>query len=141
MKKLDYLIIIIIILFCTIIGFFVIGTNSTVNKIQIIVKNEIVDEINISDNYEYIIVSENDVINIYRNNIIFKTIKYDTPSKQIKNHIVVKNNKINMIESNCSGKDCMQMELNNISKMPIICTNGIVIKYIKKQIYQSDINT
>lgn len=141
MKKLDYLIIIIIILFFLIVSYFVFKTNTSTDKIQIIVNNEIIDEISINDNYEYFIISENDIINIYKNNIIFKTIKYNMFNKQIENHIIVKDNKVIMAESNCSGQDCMQMELNSITKMPIICTNGIVIKFAKKENYQSDINT
>jgi hypothetical protein len=43
-----------------------------------------------------------------------------------------------MEASNCVGKDCMHMEINEQHKLPIICTNGIVIKISNKD-NQSDI--
>ena len=47
---------------------------------------------------------------------------------------------IKVIQSNCKNKDCMYMKINKSYKLPIICTNGMTIKY-KTNTYnnQSDI--
>ena len=35
-----------------------------------------------------------------------------------------------MIDASCKGKDCMEMEINKNKSMPIVCTNGIVVKVV-----------
>ena len=64
----------------------------------------------------------------------------DTNNKIIYNKIEVTNEQIKVIQSNCENKDCMYMKINKSYKLPIICTNGITIKY-KTNTYnnQSDI--
>lgn len=142
MKKLDYLIILIFILILSIIYIFIYNPyikSINNNKIQILVNNHLIDEIDISSNKEYIIKSNNDLIEIYVNEILIKTIPNNN-YKQIYNKIIISNNKVLITESNCKGKDCMYMEINQNKKYPIICTNGIVIKYSdRKNDYSSDI--
>lgn len=124
-----------------IISFFIFNkTNIDNNIIQIIVNNEVIDEININNQYEYIIESNNDTINIYKTDLNNKKIisikkVQNKSNKNIYNHIVINNRKINMTESNCKGKDCMHMEINENKQFPIICTNGIIIKYVYNRTY------
>jgi len=129
MKKLDYLIIIFVLVFAFILFLFFYKTyiSNTNNKIQLIVNNQIIDEFNINDELLYEITTINNEIVIYKNNNIFK--KINKNNKNIYNKILISNNEIKVIESNCKNKDCMYMIINNTYKLPIICTNGITIKY------------
>ncbi len=140
MKKLDYLIILVVILFIGIIYLSIYKpyfNNINENKILIIFDNQIIDEINISEERTYIIKTNNNNIDIYIDDVLTKTIPSN--NKNIYNKIVIKNNNVIMQESNCKGKDCMYMETNKISKLPIICTNGVVIKFSTNNKYTSDI--
>lgn len=126
MKKYDFLIVGIVLIFsCFIYVLFNNKTNS--NTIQVIINNEVIDEIDIYDNLSYIIDSNDSEIIIYKNNKLIRTIK-NTYRKDIYNVIIIKDSKVIMSQSNCSGKDCMYMEISQDKKLPIICTNGIVIK-------------
>lgn len=140
MKKLDYLIIVFVLVFACILFFvfyipYMLNTN---NKIQLIINNQIIEEFDISENIIYEINTINEEIVIYKNNTLLKTIKYN--NKNIYNKIEVINGQIKVIQSNCKNKDCMYMKINKSHKLPIICTNGITIKY-KTNTYnnQSDI--
>lgn len=141
MKKLDYLIILFVILFIGIIYLFIYKpyyNNTNENKILIIFDNQIIDEINISEERTYILKTNNENnIDIYIDDVLTKTIPSN--NKNIYNEIVIKDNKVIMKDSNCKGKDCMYMETNKISKLPIICTNGVVIKFSTNNKYTSDI--
>jgi len=140
MKKLDYLIIIFVLVFAFILFLFFYKPyiSNTNNKIQLIINNQIIDEFDISENIIYEINTINEEILIYKNNTLLKTIKYH--NKIIYNKIEVTNEQIKVIQSNCKNKDCMYMQINKTYKLPIICTNGITIKY-KTNTYnnQSDI--
>ena len=140
MKKLDYLIILNVIFFIGIIYFLIYKpyfNNINENKILIVFDNQIIDEINISEERTYIIKTNNNNIDIYIDDVLTKTIPSN--NKNIYNEIVIKDNKVIMKDSNCKGKDCMYMETNKISKLPIICTNGVVIKFSTNNKYTSDI--
>lgn len=141
MKKIDCLIILLFIFVFSIIYIFIYKpyiNNLNNNQIQILVNNQLIKEIDLSINNIYIIKSNNQLIEIYENDKLIKTIPSN--NKQIYNKIIISNNKVLMKESNCKGKDCMYMEINKQSKFPIICTNGIVIKYSNKnKNYSSDI--
>lgn len=140
MKKLDYLIIVFVLVFAFILFLFFYKPyiSNTNNKIQLIINNQIIDEFDISENIIYEINTINEEIVIYKNNTLLKTIKYH--NKIIYNKIEVINKQIKVIQSNCENKDCMYMKINKTYKLPIICTNGITIKY-KTNTYnnQSDI--
>lgn len=140
MKKLDYLIIVFVLVFAFILFLFFYKPyiSNTNNKIQLIINNQIIDEFDISENIIYEINTINEEIVIYKNNTLLKTIKYH--NKIIYNKIEVINKQIIVIQSNCENKDCMYMKINKTYKLPIICTNGITIKY-KTNTYnnQSDI--
>ena len=140
MKKLDYLIIVFVLVFACILFFIFYKPymSNTNNKIQLIINNQIIDEFDISENIIYEINTIDEEIVIYKNNTLLKTIKYR--NKSLYNKIEVKNEQIKVIQSNCKNKDCMYMKINKTYKLPIICTNGITIKY-KTNTYnnQSDI--
>ena len=140
MKRLDYLIIIFVLVFAFILFLFFYKPyiSNTNNKIQLIINNQIIDEFDISENIIYEINTINEEIVIHKNNTLLKTIKYH--NKIIYNKIEVTNEQIKVIQSNCENKDCMYMKINKSYKLPIICTNGITIKY-KTNTYnnQSDI--
>ena len=53
-------------------------------------------------------------------------------SKELYNKIQISNRQVKMIQSNCKNKDCMYIEIKDTNKLPIICTNGITIKYKNK---------
>ena len=128
MKKLDFLILFGVLLFISIL--FLIANNRKYdinNDIQIIINNEIIDNLSINDNNTYLINSDDLYIYVYKNGSLIKTID-NKHKKNIFNIITIDSSKIKMKESNCLGKDCMHMEINENHKLPIICTNGIVIK-------------
>jgi len=137
MKKYDFLIVSIVFIFACFI-YIIFNINKTdSNTIQIIINNEIIDELDIYNNISYIIESNDSEILIYKNNKLIKIIK-NTYHKDIYNIITIKDSKVTMSQSNCSGKDCTYMEISQNKKLPIICTNGIVIK-ISNNTNSSDI--
>lgn len=141
MKKIDYLLMVVIVIFIIVLFIFIYipyMNNISNNNIQIIINNQIVDEFNINDEYQYLIETKDNNIYIYRNSKLIK--KINSNNKTIYNKIQVSNNEVKIIEANCSGKDCMHMKLNAYYKLPIICTNGIIIKYSNNN-YNSDIIT
>ena len=127
MKKLDFLILFGVLLFISIIFLLFKTNNYTNNDIQIIVNNELIDNLTINDNNTYLINSDDLYIYIYKNKVLIKKIE-NKYKRNIYNIITIDKSTIKMKESNCAGKDCMYMEINENHKLPIICTNGIVIK-------------
>ena len=141
MKKVDYLIIALIFVFITMIYMFIYRPyiSKSSDKIQLIINNEEIDNFYLYEEITYEIKSNNNQILIYKNDSLFKTID-NKNIKNIYNKIKIENRKVKVIESNCAHKDCMHMEINNNYKLPIICTNGITIKYkTKTNNNQSDI--
>lgn len=140
MKKIDYLIIALILVCITIIYIFVYRPYiaSSSDKIQLIVNNQIIDDFYLHEQIIYEIKSNDNQILIYKNNQLFKTLLFDK-EKKIYNKIQINNRQVKVIESNCDHKDCMYMEIRDTSKLPIICTNGITVKYKNKIDNKSDI--
>ena len=126
MKKLDFLIVLGL-LFIGFIIFLLFNDTSNSNTIQIIINNEVIEELDIYNNTEYRIQSDEYNIYIYKNKVLIKKIDNEA-KKDIYNVITIENSKVIMSESNCKGKDCMHMEITLDKKLPIICTNGVVIK-------------
>lgn len=136
MKKYDFLIVLIVLAFVSIIYISFNITDKT-NIVEIIINNEIIDEVNIYEDNIYLIESDTEFIYIYKNNNLFK--KIDNKYKKNIHNIITINNKVTkMTQSNCKGKDCMYMEINDIINLPIICTNGIVVK-VSNNTNKSDI--
>lgn len=132
MKKIDFLIVFLVLIISLFLFLSFNNTNNVSNNIQLIINNEQIDSLDINTECEYIINSDNIYIYIYKNNQLIKKInnKY---IKNIYNKIIISNNTIVMVASNCKGKDCMNMKINNTTYFPIICTNGVVIKITNKQ--------
>ena len=133
MKRLDYLIIALIFVFITLIYMFIYRPyiSKASDKIELIVNNEIVDEFYLHEQITYELKTNNNQILVYKNNELIKRIE-NKNSKELYNKIQISNRQVKMIQSNCKNKDCMFMKINNSYKLPIICTNGITIKYKNK---------
>lgn len=140
MKKVDYLIIALIFVFITMIYMFIYRPyiSKSSDKIQLIINNEEIDSFYLYEEITYEIKSNNNQILIYKNDSLFKTID-NKNIKSIYNKIKIENRKVQVINSNCIHKDCMNMEIKDTNKLPIICTNGITIKYKTKSNNTSDI--
>ena len=132
MKKVDYLIIALIFVFITMIYMFIYRSyiSKSSDKIQLIINNEEIDNFYLYEEITYEIKSNNNQILIYKNDSLFKSIY---------NKIKIEDRKVQVIDSNCIHKDCMNMEIKDTNKLPIICTNGITIKYKTKSNNTSDI--
>lgn len=129
MKRFDFLIVSVILIFITILIILVKPFNNNTKKIEIIICNEIIDIEYIDTNNNYLITSDIDYIYIYKNKNLIKQINNKT-NKIITNEIVIINNEVTIKNTNCNGKDCLNMVLNKHNRLPIICTNGVVIKFI-----------
>ena len=130
MKRIDYLIIGFVVIVGAILYLCMMREKTVTNTYQIIVKNQVVDEDYIYNKNNYLIESSNGYIYIYKNDsLLIKILNKDI----IKNEIEVCNNVIKMKNANCSGKDCTFMIIDSNHKMPIICTNGVVIKLVNRQ--------
>lgn len=130
MKRIDYLIIGFVVIVGAILYLCMMRQKTISNTYQIIVKNQVVDEDCIYNKNNYLIESSNGYIYIYKNDrFLIKILDKDI----IKNEIEVYNNVIKMKNANCSGKDCTFMIIDSNHSVPIICTNGVVIKLVNKQ--------
>lgn len=140
MKKVDYLIIALIFVFITMIYMFIYRPyiSKSSDKIQLIINNEEIDSFYLYEEITYEIKSINNQILIYKNDSLLKTID-NKNIKNIYNKIKIEDRKVQVIDSNCIHKDCMNMEIKDTNKLPIICTNGITIKYKTKSNNTSDI--
>lgn len=102
-------------------------------------KNEVIDEIdrneifdsNIETKYVIEYVKEDKKIYIYKNDTLFKEIINDDENS-FRNVIVINNEGIKMAEASCKNKDCMRTIITKNSTLPIVCTNGIIIKLVDK---------
>jgi len=141
MKKIDYLIIALILFFITLVYIFIYRPYISLSsdKLQLVINNEEIDDFYLHEEILYEIKSDSNQIKIYKNDILFKTINNEN-NRNIYSKIQIINRRVKVIDSNCIHKDCMYMEIKDIYKLPIICTNGIIIKYKdKKTNNQSDI--
>ena len=141
MKKIKVLDIIfiafaVVIILCSYFFFYKRYNNNSENStIEICFKNETIDKLSASDafssNYIYEIkyVASEETIYVYKNDSLIKEINYHN-SKDFNNTIQFKDGSIKMIDASCKGKDCMEMEINKNKSMPIVCTNGLVVKVV-----------
>lgn len=103
-------------------------------SMQIILNDILIDEISLYENMEYTIDSDANFIYIYKNKYLVNTIK-NNKNKVIYNKILIQNEVVKVTESNCKGKDCMSMKIDKNTILPIICTNGLVIKLVDNKQY------
>lgn len=129
MKKLDYVIIIILAVIAA--GFYAfmfskISQNS--NEIQILYKNEVIYEVSIDDEVDIIISGkENDEYITLTINQEVKKINTEKVLISFFNTIMIKDEVVLMKDASCENKNCMQMRLDKIFASPIVCTNGVVV--------------
>ena len=103
-------------------------------NMQIILNDILIDEISLYENVEYTIDSDANFIYVYKNKNLFNTIE-NKKNKIVYNKILVQNGVVKVTESNCKGKDCMLMKIDKNTILPIICTNGLVIKLVDNKQY------
>lgn len=110
--------------------------NKDANIVEIYFKNELIDKMSTdvaftSDIvYEITYQKDTGIIQVFKNNNdLIKEISYHGPS-DFYNVIQMKDGNIKMIDASCRGKDCMEMEINKAKTMPIVCTNGLVVKVV-----------
>lgn len=135
MKKLDIIILvaIIVVSLSLIGGYFFVSTNSS-DTILVEYNNEIIYEISDSSaitKLEIISIDDNTIkISIYRNSdVVFKSVKVDNIINELDYQIEFDDDSVVVTRSNCKNKHCMAMKLTKTIKSPIICTDGLVIKY------------
>ncbi len=136
MKKLDYLIITIVAILS--ISFYIIYIASKnlgdEVDIQILYQNEVIYEMPLNKETEItvfvvgednkVIVTVDDQSNIY--DYVFKEPFYNT--------ISITNEEIRMVDASCKNHDCMRMQMNPLFHTPIVCTNGIIVKVVSRDI-------
>ncbi len=86
--------------------------------------------VDINTDATYIIKTNEDLnkLQVFLNYTCIKEIDYDN-DKEIYNSFKVINKSVKMIDANCKNKDCMKITINSKNNLPIICTNGITIKF------------
>ena len=136
MKKLDYLIIIIVaIISISFYTIYIVSKNLRDEvDIQILYQNEVIYETPLTKETEitvFVVGIDNEVIvtvdgqsKIY--DYLFKDPFYNT--------ILITNKEIKMIDASCKNHDCMRMQMNPLFHTPIVCTNGIIVKMVSRDI-------
>lgn len=135
MKKIDYIIIIIAIFLSVglIIGFY--STNRLDEDklvIQIEYRNDLIYQHSVDEDVSITlqITSLDDVISVTVLGSNYQKNYYD---KAIPNpldyEVLIEGGNVQVIKSNCLNHYCMHMSLNSKVKSPIICTDGLLIKY------------
>lgn len=136
MKKLDYLIIIIVaIISISFYAIYIVSKNLRDEvDIQILYQNEVIYETPLTKETEitvFVVGIDNEVIvtvdgqsKIY--DYLFKDPFYNT--------ILITNKEIKMIDASCKNHDCMRMQMNPLFHTPIVCTNGIIVKMVSRDI-------
>lgn len=135
-KKLDILIMIItlIIPISSLIVYFSIVDTSFDTTINIEYNNKLVYQFDVDDvSYAMIYVSSSlDTVNVEINqdgNVYKKSYENIEVIREINYMIVIADGEVNVLDSLCKNHYCMHMTLNKTVKSPIICTDGLVIKY------------
>lgn len=133
MKKFDFIIIGVILIFLALFGIFFINNYKTKNEdfnIDVLFQNELLYSFKLEDEGEYKIQCVNNLLTITKNDILVKEVNVE--SKDFNNTFKVKNKEVKMIDASCSGKDCTKMYITKKHVLPIVCTNGIVLNPNKK---------
>lgn len=138
MKKLDYVVIIIVLLigasvFASYFNKFNIDTENA--KIGIYFQDVEIDVLdyheNINTSFTFKTKNKNtlEVIKDVDGNITTKYIDIDQ-NHEIYNKVDITYDCIKMVEADCSNQSCMRMIMNNKVTLPIICTNGVIVTFI-----------
>ena len=132
MKKLDYLIIIIVaIISISFYTIYIVSKNLRDEvDIQILYQNEVIYETPLTKETEitvFVVGIDNEVIVT----VDGQSKSYDYLFKEpFYNTILITNKEIKMIDASCKNHDCMRMQMNPLFHTPIVCTNGIIVKMV-----------
>lgn len=136
MKKLDYLIIILVIIITA--AFYVVYTTyKTVGDavdIQILYRNEVIYEMPLTKetNTTVFVVGEGQEVIV---TVEGQSTHFEKSVKEgFYNTILITNDEIKMIDASCKNHDCMRMRINHLFRTPIVCTNGIIVKVVSSDI-------
>lgn len=136
MKKLDYLIIIIVaIISISFYTIYIVSKNLRDEvDIQILYQNEVIYETPLTKETEitvFVVGIDNEVIVT----VDGQSKSYDYLFKEpFYNTILITNKEIKMIDASCKNHDCMRMQMNPLFHTPIVCTNGIIVKVVSRDI-------
>lgn len=100
--------------------------------VEIVYKNEVVVEAKIDENAKYTIKSADDLtkVLIYKNDVLIKEIKVYL-NDDFYNIIVISDSTIHMEDASCKNKECMKTDIDQNHTLPIICTNGVVVRLVE----------
>lgn len=136
MKRLDFLIIFIIVFICAslYVTYFAYKPVDA-SKVEVYYQNTLLGRFSIEEETTIYIAGDRvtNTIKISFSNVE-KEFKDLDVSKDILNTILINNSEIKMVASNCPNHYCEAMSINKNSKRPIVCTNGIVVKLAKDDI-------
>ncbi|MFA5764750.1 MAG: hypothetical protein WC929_01195 [Bacilli bacterium] len=135
MKKLDYLIIILVTIVS--ISFYVLYiARKTIGKdvdVQILYQNDVI--------YQAPLTSSETIVAVKGiEGIVVVTVDGQSVSYQylfqedFYNTISITEDEIKMIAASCKNHDCMRMRMNHLFHTPIVCTNGIIVKMVTSDI-------
>lgn len=130
MKKLDYIIILIVLLITGCFYFIYVSNsfNLDYSSIEILYKNENICTIDLKSdtNITVYVTGKDDVLTVKYNDVV-KTFNKDI-NIDFTNTILITSNEVKMIDASCKNHYCLRMRLSKTSLTPIVCTNGIVIR-------------
>lgn len=138
MKRGDYLIIGITVLFIILfMGLYINErVKKTSNQVGVFFQNKEVLNFACTDKVqakiEIATTNKKVILKYYVNNSLKKekvlAINY---SKEIKNVLEMKGGVITMTESNCPHHECQKIRLSSKYTLPIVCTNEIIVRFLK----------
>ena len=135
MKKLDYLIIILVTIVS--ISFYALYIASkTTGKdvdVQILYQNDIIYQAPLTASETIVAVKGTNGIVVVT--VGDQSISYQYTFKEdFYNTISITEDEIKMIAASCKNHDCMRMRINHLFHTPIVCTNGIIVKIVTSDI-------
>ena len=136
MKKLDYLIIGIVLMISIAFYFGYVSNKLEGDNIsvQVLYNNDVIYSVDLKEdtNIEVSITGSNDLLKINADGQEYEFI-YDI-SKDFYNTVSITYDEIKMIDASCKNHYCMKMRIYKFLGSPIVCTNGIVVKLVTSEI-------
>lgn len=137
MKKLDFVIIgIVLIVVSVLFGtyFHKLTVRPERAMLEIVYQNEVVDTVQYSKTLDAVYTFE--ALDDTHVKITIQTAGKEQektitarPPHHIHNVVTVRNGTIKMTEANCPHHDCLHMYMNGRVIFPIICTNGVMVRF------------
>lgn len=137
MKKVDILVIILVLLISSTFYFLYFNNySSTGDKVvQILYKNQVVYETDLKQTTNVIVeITSKDQILYVKIDDTIKTYPISS-NVEILNNVSITSEEIRMIEANCKNKYCYNMRLGKGFSSPIVCTNGILVRLVSDEFY------